>query len=66
MAEVTQALDALNARLVHADCVGESLALAGGDDSPAWVYVFRTQVEGIREAAEHLETLIRRAQHVGA
>ena len=66
MAEVKEALDALNVRLVEADCVGEALALAGGEEPPAWVHVFRTQVEAIREAAEALEILINRGEHVAA
>jgi len=66
MAEVKQALDVLNVRLVHADCLGEALALAGGEEPPAWVHVFRTEVEAIREAAEALEILINRGQHVAA
>jgi hypothetical protein len=43
-----------------ADCIGESLEAAGGEASPPWVFVFREQVEAIRQAAEAVESLISR------
>ncbi len=59
MSALSLAVDALNARLVAAEAIGDALELAGGDTSPPWVYVYQTQIEGIREAAEVLETLTR-------
>ena len=56
---VLNALDVLNDRLVNAGSIGESLDLAGGANAPAWVHVFNTQLEAIRQASEALETLLR-------
>ncbi len=56
---VLQALDGLNARIVEADVTGQALELAGGDEAPPWVHVFRSQVEAIRQASDALETLLR-------
>ena len=53
------ALSVLNDRLVAAQCIGEALELAAGEDSPAWVFVYSSQVRAIREAAEALETICR-------
>lgn len=54
------AVNTLNDRLLMADSIGESLEAAAGETAPAWVYVFRGQIEAIRQAAEVLETLISR------
>jgi hypothetical protein len=56
---VLAAVDGLNDRLIEADCVGGSLALAAGENPPVWVDLFQTHVERIRQAAEVLETLVR-------
>lgn len=55
---ILRALDVLNTRLVAADSIGQALDLAGGDEPPSWVFVYRGQVEAIREASEALETLL--------
>jgi hypothetical protein len=55
-----RAVDALNDRLMAALAIGEALDLAGGAAAPAWVQVYRTQLAVVSEAAETLETLIRR------
>jgi len=60
MSALLCAVDALNDRLLAADSIGEAFDLAGGDDAPAWVRVFRGQVEAIRGAAEEVEILVRR------
>lgn len=60
MSALLDAVDVLNDRLVAADAIGEALDLAGGETPPAWVSVYRHQVEAIREAAESVETLVRR------
>lgn len=59
MSALLRAVDALNDRLVTASAIGEALELAGGESAPPWVYVYQTQLEGIRQAAEVLETLTR-------
>jgi Flp pilus assembly protein TadB len=66
MSQFLEAVDQLNDRLIAAHAIGEALDLAGGETAPAWVHVFRTQIEAIREAAEALETLVRRSEHVQA
>ena len=53
------ALDVLNDRLVNADSVGQALELAAGENPPAWVHVFNTQLESVRQASESLEFLLR-------
>lgn len=63
MSETIQAIDRLNDRLIAAECIGQALDLASGETPPAWVVVFQSQIEAIREAAEALETLVRRGQH---
>ncbi|MDO8450013.1 MAG: hypothetical protein Q7T10_14540 [Rhodoferax sp.] len=60
MSAITEAINALNRRLVHADAIGEAFALAGGESAPVWVHVYREQVEAIREAAEAVEVLLNR------
>ena len=58
---IREAVNVLNDRLVLADSIGESFDLAGSANeghAPAWVYVYRQQIEAIREAAEALETLL--------
>ena len=64
MSETLQAVNQLNARLIAAERIGQALDLAGGEAAPAWVDVYRGQIEAIREAAEMLETLIRDVAHV--
>jgi hypothetical protein len=59
MSALLRAVDALNDRLIAADAIGEALDLAGGDEAPAWVRVFKSQIEAIREASEALECLVR-------
>ncbi|MDD2917945.1 hypothetical protein [Rhodoferax sp.] len=59
MSALLAAVDVLNDRLIAADAIGEALDLAGGEDAPAWVRVFRNQIEAIREASEALECLVR-------
>ena len=66
MSQVLDLVNQLNDRLVAADAIGQAFDLAGGDSAPPWVYVFRTQIEAIREAAEALETVVRRGEHVAA
>lgn len=60
MSALLDAVDVLNERLIDADAIGEAFDLAGGEEPPAWVRVFRGQVESIRAAAESVETLVRR------
>lgn len=60
MSALHSAVNTLNDRLLMADSIGESLEAAAGETAPAWVYVFRGQIEAIRKAAEVLETLISR------
>lgn len=59
MSALLRAVDVLNARLIAADAIGEAFDLAGGDNAPAWVSVFKTQIEAIRDASEALECLVR-------
>ena len=56
--KIRAAVNLLNLRLVEADCIGQSLDDAGGENAPAWVHVFRSQVEAIRDASEVLEVLL--------
>ena len=56
---ILRALGVLNDRLIHAEAIGDALDLAGGDEAPAWVHVYRGQVATILEASEALETLLR-------
>ena len=58
MSAVTNALHLLNDRLVIAHTIGESFDLAGGENAPAWVHVYQTQIESIRQASEALETML--------
>jgi len=62
MKALKDAINALNDRLIDADAIGEALDLSGGESAPAWVQVFRTQVERIREAAEAVEMLVNRQE----
>ena len=66
MTETLQAVDRLNERLIAAECIGQAFDLAGGENPPAWVQVFQSQIEAIREAAEVLECLVRGGEHVQA
>lgn len=59
---IHSALDALNRRLVNADAVGQALDLAGGENPPMWVYVFRDQIAMIQGASEVLEQLLSKQQ----
>ncbi len=54
-----QALNLLNERLLSADAIGQAFDLASCVNPPAWVQVYREQIEAIRGAAEALETLVR-------
>ena len=56
---VNLALGVLNARLVEADTIGRALDMAGGDSPQSWVTLFRDQLEGITQAADALECIIR-------
>lgn len=62
MSALLDAIDGLNDRLVAADSIGEALDLAGGEEPPPWVRVYRDQVEAIRVAAEAVEVLVRRGE----
>lgn len=65
MSAVLDALDLLNERLLAVQAVGDALALAADPERvPAWVTVYLSQLQEITGAAEALETLIRRGQHV--
>ncbi len=55
MLTVTEALTGLNYRIDLADSIGQALDLAAGEAAPPWVWVFREQVQAIRDAAEALE-----------
>jgi hypothetical protein len=59
--EIRQALDELTVRLVAADAIGQALVHAAAEEPPAWVFVYRDQLEGVREAAEALETALYRS-----
>lgn len=59
MSALLAAVDVLNDRLIAAHAIAEALDLAGGDNAPAWVSVFKSQIEAIREASEALECLVR-------
>jgi hypothetical protein len=58
MSALKAAVNVLNDRLVMAHAIGESLDAAAGEVAPPWVYVFREQVESIRQAAEAVEILV--------
>ena len=66
MRAVLALVDTLNERLVVADCIGQALDIAGENDAPPWVYMYRQQIEAISAAAEALETAIRQGDHVHA
>ncbi len=66
MNQVLEAVDRLNDKLLAADSIGQAFDLAGGETSPAWVTVYRDQIEAIRQAAEAVELLLRKAEHVHA
>ncbi|MBK1682939.1 hypothetical protein [Rhodoferax fermentans] len=59
MSALLRAVDVLNDRLIAAASIGDAFDLAGGETPPAWVHVYQSQVEAIREASESLETLVR-------
>ena len=59
MSALLAAVDVLNDRLIAALAIGDALELAGGESAPAWVYVYRNQLESIHEASEALECLVR-------
>lgn len=61
MSAVLRAVDALNDQLAHADAIGQAFDLAAGEQAPAWVSVFRGQIEAISAAAEALEVLLRQS-----
>ena len=56
---ILRALDVMHDRLVTADAIGQAFETAGGQEAAAWVQVYRVQIEGIRQACEALETLLR-------
>jgi hypothetical protein len=60
MSALHAAVNTLNERLILAHAIGESLDAAAGEAAPAWVLVFREQIEAIRQASEAVETLISR------
>lgn len=61
MPELRQAIDQLNDRICAACAIGEALdAAAGPDGGPPWVYVYRDQLEAIRDAAEAVELAFHR------
>jgi hypothetical protein len=60
MSAIGEAVNALNDRLILAHAIGESLDAASGEAATPWVFVYREQVEAIRQAAEAVETLISR------
>ena len=53
-------------RVLLADSIGQALEAAAGENAPPWVYVFRDQIEAIREASELVECLANRGQHAAA
>lgn len=55
MSTLAQAIALLDQRLTAAETIGHSLDLAGGEDAPPWVFLFREQISGIREASEALQ-----------
>jgi hypothetical protein len=60
MSALFAAVDALNDRLILAGSIGDALsAAAPADNPPAWVYVYRQQIEAIQLAAAELEALVR-------
>jgi hypothetical protein len=61
MSALLGAVEALNERLLMAYAIGEAFDQAGGESPPPWVFVYREQVEAIRQAAERVESLAREA-----
>lgn len=59
MIAVLEAADKLAAQVQTADTIGEALAAAGGENPPAWVSVYRDQIEAIQVASVTLECLLR-------
>lgn len=59
MTALLAAVDALNERLLVADSIAGSLEAAAGQEPPMWVHLFRQQVDGLQQAAEALEQLVR-------
>jgi len=60
MSAIGEAVNALNDRLILAHAIGETFDAAAGETAPPWVFVFREQIEAIRQAAEAVEMLISR------
>ena len=60
---VQLAINYLNDRLVNADSIGCALDMAAGGNPPPWVEMYRSQLEGIREASEALESLLHGGCH---
>ncbi len=58
----SQALDRLNVRILAAEAIGQALGHAAGDEAPGWVTVYQDQIEGLREAAEALEVVLRKGE----
>ncbi len=59
MSEVFAVLDKLTDCIMHADTIGQALQDASGENSLAWVAVYRDQIEAIRAASETLECTLR-------
>ncbi len=59
MNPVTSALFDLHDQLVQAECLADSFDLAGGDNPPSWVYVFRTQINALRKASNAVDAAVR-------
>jgi hypothetical protein len=57
---VMQALEALRVRIVNADAVGQALQDAAGEETPSWVFVYRSQVGDVEAASEALEAALYR------
>ena len=58
MSALAQAIALLDQRLTAAETIGQSLDLAGGEDAPPWVFLFREQISSIREASEALQMAV--------
>jgi hypothetical protein len=66
MSELLKAIDNLAQCVVMADCIGQAFDAACGDNPPPWIYVYREQIEAIREASDQVECLVRRGEHATA
>jgi hypothetical protein len=66
MSELVKAVADLAQRVLTAECIGQAFDAACGDNPPPWVYVYREQIEAIREASEQVECLVNRCAHATA